>query len=818
MEIAPVLKVFLASPSDVDEERAAAQGIIRDVNRSVGSLGWRVELQVWEEVRGGGSRPQERINPLVDDCDLFVGIVWKRWGSPTGPYSSGFLEEFTRASERRRRSGRPEILIYFRRLDESECADPGPQLTEVLRYRRELESEGSILFTEYMEPTSWARRFQTDLTQWVIDFSRESRETHMAQSPGVSPAYDRDLLRTTPESDVSRVQVVELLQSVARAVESPDDGGASGGTLPRLVPGDRARLAVFAASYVADHDTGALIGAHELNLLFLSRESVHLTEIEASTLLKSLLADNDDILPGWYWHPEARFTQSKPKWGLAWYLLVLSVTARNQTVRASALRILTALESPIPKQLDRGPFVMRLLAAQGQTKGSPALRYLSAVGRAPDTDYIDAAADGLGLDKVEVATTCAHIRARSRPGQVFEQVRDGLVSRDAELDRLLLAQASRISSGVVKSALLSSDRAVRLLALHLSAKKGTIDVEGLVGLLHDESEDVRIEALLGLKERGAVLARSQCEADLAPLLDRKDWGWAKEGPAKRALFEVADAEWLESHVDWLDLDAPRAYRALALRGRLTAATVRRDVESEFSRLRAASHLRWERSYSGADSADAWRRVWRSYDQLMPNRFLGVALEVLAEIGDRSDATLARRALGGSTESVVRRGAVRLLAETATRRDVGLLASAAEAAMGQTRELAIRTVMRLSRGSRSCTAQLLQSNNAQVVVLALDACPRNRAEWAKPMARKSLCADDAETRAAGARLLAEASTREELLELLSSYSTQVSYHYYDVVCWLDRHLYAPEPLHDYYEAAFKARASPRRSDFDDAIDL
>lgn len=90
-----VLNVFLASPSDVDEERRIADEVLNDFNKQVGRrLGWQADLHKWEDVAPGFGRPQARINPDVDSCNLFIGLLWERWGNPTATYTSGFEEEF----------------------------------------------------------------------------------------------------------------------------------------------------------------------------------------------------------------------------------------------------------------------------------------------------------------------------------------------------------------------------------------------------------------------------------------------------------------------------------------------------------------------------------------------------------------------------------------------------------------------------------------------------------------------------------------------------------------------------------------------------
>ena len=84
-----VVKLFLASPNDVVRERKIAEDVIAAINRDFSDhTNCTVELLAWEHVQPGAGRPQERINLCIDQCDLFVGILWKRWGSPAGNSSS----------------------------------------------------------------------------------------------------------------------------------------------------------------------------------------------------------------------------------------------------------------------------------------------------------------------------------------------------------------------------------------------------------------------------------------------------------------------------------------------------------------------------------------------------------------------------------------------------------------------------------------------------------------------------------------------------------------------------------------------------------
>jgi hypothetical protein len=67
----------------------------------------------WEDTLPGYNRPQELINKDVDACELFIGILWRRWGQESGKFSSGFEEEFVRVKERKIRTDSPELWLFF---------------------------------------------------------------------------------------------------------------------------------------------------------------------------------------------------------------------------------------------------------------------------------------------------------------------------------------------------------------------------------------------------------------------------------------------------------------------------------------------------------------------------------------------------------------------------------------------------------------------------------------------------------------------------------------------------------------------------------
>lgn len=93
---ATVYKVMIASPGDVKEERRIIRKVIADWNSAHSEINEIVLMPVgWEtSVPEMGDRPQEIINKrILKGCDILVGILWTKLGTPTGVYDSGTVEE-----------------------------------------------------------------------------------------------------------------------------------------------------------------------------------------------------------------------------------------------------------------------------------------------------------------------------------------------------------------------------------------------------------------------------------------------------------------------------------------------------------------------------------------------------------------------------------------------------------------------------------------------------------------------------------------------------------------------------------------------------
>ena len=188
-----ILQVFVASPSDLFDERAALEEVIRELNSTWSrALAYRLDLVRWEThaVPGFGRDSQDVINRSVpQDYDIFIGMLWSRFGTPTSRAESGTQEEFHTALTRYRDDpSSVRIMFYFKDepLAPSEM-DP-EQLRQIQAFRTSLGDLGG-LYWKFHTVEEFQNLVRVHLSRVVQDWGQAAA--------GMSTTTPRDQL-TTP--------------------------------------------------------------------------------------------------------------------------------------------------------------------------------------------------------------------------------------------------------------------------------------------------------------------------------------------------------------------------------------------------------------------------------------------------------------------------------------------------------------------------------------------------------------------------------------------------------------------------------------------
>lgn len=175
-----IISVFVASPSDVEEERSILEAVISEFNIAwAKNLGIRLELISWEThaYPSFGEDPQAVINEqMPQDFDLFIGLMWHRFGTPTGRSGSGTIEEFERAKERY--DADPDslqLMIYFK--DAPVPVPPSKldfsQLDNVATFRSTLGEQGG-LYWSFQAAEDFERLVRMHLARFVQDWQSQA--------------------------------------------------------------------------------------------------------------------------------------------------------------------------------------------------------------------------------------------------------------------------------------------------------------------------------------------------------------------------------------------------------------------------------------------------------------------------------------------------------------------------------------------------------------------------------------------------------------------------------------------------------------------
>jgi hypothetical protein len=213
------LKVFVASPDDVNAERDALGRLIGDINDVLTFLVpdkqlslelVRYETHAYPDL----GAPQDVIDRQIPvDYDIFVGIMWKRCGTPTKNAPSGTIAEFRRAREHRKSSPLPRIMFYFCDQPVDVAGLDIEQLGEVLKFRKEIDALG--LTWNYPSHSEFAEHVRGGMLRAIRDILRE--ETRSTQA---LPEQGATAIDAAAWSQI--VELADLYDQIRRDMPSGD--------------------------------------------------------------------------------------------------------------------------------------------------------------------------------------------------------------------------------------------------------------------------------------------------------------------------------------------------------------------------------------------------------------------------------------------------------------------------------------------------------------------------------------------------------------------------------------------------------------------
>lgn len=181
------IRILIASPSDVKEERDIAERVIHRIELMC-DAGFPLTLKArrWEfDVPAVMGKPaQVTINErLVDACDCAVCIFWTRIGTPTDNAEGGAVEEL----ERMLAANKPVLLYFSDAVPESLSNIDPQQWLALSEWKKRLWAEKKGLPKNYKNADTFGELLKADLEKLLkSEFCEGSKRVAVSSKPAFS--------------------------------------------------------------------------------------------------------------------------------------------------------------------------------------------------------------------------------------------------------------------------------------------------------------------------------------------------------------------------------------------------------------------------------------------------------------------------------------------------------------------------------------------------------------------------------------------------------------------------------------------------------
>ena len=653
-----ILRTFLASPGDLQEERKAVRDVFDEFNDSwAEELGYQIELVGWEDTIAGFGRPQHLINQDVDRCDLFIGLIWKRWGTPPdkdGKFSSGFHEEFERSIARREHSGSPEIALFFKEIPDEFMGDPGDDLKRVLKFRETIIAEKKILFQEFSTVREMETLVRKSVTAYVnrvkaADTASEPKEVRAKRAESEPEKEERE--KKSPDSSLFSAEGFVFLENFVDRI------GRESATAD-LSASDVARFRLLANSISMPGNQEMDLGVHDINILFSARtQGMKLSERETYCLARLGFQHlSNENVPFWCWYSDL----SHSRFDVAF---VSSFVGANDDDKVGALSVLSALARELPtddEYIKREGILDAWFSEESSARvRSAALQYLTKMGTAEDYAVAKKEYDRSDSGTFRRALECmvGILLRRTGQGNSAQQLvlESQFESLDADMLQAVLDGFENLETTALLLGLEHRNTQVRLRALKVLLGRGSLDNEMAERLSGDSDASVRNEAITALSKLG----RSFTEEEVKKILVRPQQhpsrslpgmiagsGSDRKGEEFFARYQLESLKKspegeLTRKVDSSLMFADAAYFARVERYfSKHVKELRRDIDDTFKAYFEERIRRMETffgdSSDGKDSAKKIKDQYRDLEDFHRKRLTRQGLDILCRVGKRED--------------------------------------------------------------------------------------------------------------------------------------------------------------------------------------
>ncbi len=173
------IRIVIVGPTDVNPEKDFVDAAVLRMADGAARRGFTLVPIRWERLppRASPEGVQAGIEDdlQIEDCDVVVALLWKKYGVPDDKGYSPTAREIRKALAANRASGRkrPAVKVYFSKKPFAPAGDDLKEYEQIVKFKKEISAE--VRYKEYERPDDFNLQIREDLGKLLDDLTFAER-------------------------------------------------------------------------------------------------------------------------------------------------------------------------------------------------------------------------------------------------------------------------------------------------------------------------------------------------------------------------------------------------------------------------------------------------------------------------------------------------------------------------------------------------------------------------------------------------------------------------------------------------------------------
>lgn len=780
-----IIRIFISSTfEDFEKERNSVKKAIEEARLTMASHGiflQAIDLQ-------SSARP----NPPIEEClkevatsQVLIGLIGARYGS-THPLTGKSISEleYDKAIE----CNIPP-LMYIRNFNEDRWTEKDPDSMKKLSFFRQ-KVESKHMRDTFDSCDAIRGHVLRDLPPCITE----------KYGISVNKTSDKQAVESpkTPLKEIASEEVSQIKEVSSNVKEISDLLKFINDNIKDInnIDGQKkVRLFLLASSMFYDTELYETLGVHEIQKIYKIRKNIKTIIKEKEFLIKNAISDAYNVKAGWFWGEKVK---SK---AMLDYIKWLYINDYNEDIKIGCLRLLKNFWS------DRIEIIITKNCFYHHKKVYlEALKILEEFGTEQCLDVLKKTVPDKDIEiqrsmtrtKLAIYSRCNQLKAAS----LIEEMENEYAIGDVSSLSNILTKMDIIGLKKLKDH--KNNEIKRYVIIEL-AKRNELNDNELNNLIDDNNDDMRYWGYRSLIANGKKFNLEEVKKIRG--VQRQsyllDWYFPSQDRFDEIKIEILNTypiDELTANLQWLNTERELIYLVIGLRkGQEGVKQVRVDLENKFARIKDdyqkmldGLKVQFEKLNDQINLKIVLNLLndFKKDNAFGENAFTKSALNILIKYGEQEDIKYAKKFMESKDPSTKELGA-KLFITLSTKDDISTLVNIALNSAGDICSEACQKALALSDNNFNIET-LLESNNFIIIKLCLKESLSRGYYIKKEKIEKLMLHTNEDVRVITVAYLMKALKKKQakLKNILDKYLENQTY-YYNVVCWLDRIIYAPQ---------------------------